>query len=330
MKAGFTVWLDRPIPECAEIAVAAEDAGFSDVWLPDHYFLRDAFAAQALMAERTSRVRLGTAVVSPLLRHPTLLASSAATIQELSGGRAVLGIGPGGFEFPTQLGLDPDRPIQMIREAVHVVRAMVRGQRAELRGRHFTALGTALPWRVPDVPVFLAARGPRMLELGGEVADGVITHGLARTYIDRSLELVRRGEDRAGRPRGACELVLMFEIEVDDDVEAAIDRLRPRCTVMAGGAYAEEFIPLFGLDPRDVLPLRAAVRARDPDAVRLVTDDIVRAFAVAGPPGEVAERLAQMAEAGVGRVILTTGGGPVREVVARVERIGKAVAAVVG
>ena len=81
---------------------------------------------------------------------------------------------------------------------------------------------------------------------------------------------------------------------------------------------------------RDVLPLRAAVRARDPDAVRLVTDDIVRAFAVAGPPGEVAERLAQMAEAGVARVILTTGGGTVQEVVAQVERIGKAVAAVVG
>jgi len=140
MRAGIAVWLDRPIVECAEIAAAAEAAGFSDVWLPDHYFLRDAFAAQALMAERTSRVRLGTAVVSPLLRHPTLLASSTATIQELSGGRAVIGIGVGGFEFPTQLGFVIDRPIGLVREAVRIVRAVIRGEESDVRGRHFTAM----------------------------------------------------------------------------------------------------------------------------------------------------------------------------------------------
>jgi 5,10-methylenetetrahydromethanopterin reductase len=329
MKAGIAIWLDRPIAECAEIAAAAEAAGFSDVWLPDHYFLRDAFAAQALMAERTSRVRLGTAVVSPLLRHPTLLASSTATIQELSGGRAVIGIGVGGFEFPTQLGFRIDRPLGLVREAVQIVRAVIRGEGADIRGRHFTATGAKLLWAVDDVPVYLAARGPRMLELAGEIADGVITHGLARSYVDLCTELIGRGIERGSRPTGACELALMFDVEVADDVEAAIDRLRPRVTIMAGGAYAEELIPAFGLDPKEVMPLRATVRARDPDAARLVTDDMVRAFTVAGPAGHVAEQLERMAEAGVGRVIITTGGRSLEEIVASVERVGKAIAGVI-
>jgi 5,10-methylenetetrahydromethanopterin reductase len=329
MRAGLAVWLDRPVRDCAEIAVAAEAAGFSDVWLPDHYFLRDVFVAQALMAMRTSRVRLGTAVVSPLLRHPALLASSTATIQELSGGRAVIGIGAGGFEFPTQLGFRMDRPIGLLREAVRIVRAVIRGEEMDIRGGHFTATGTRLLWRVEDVPVYLAARGPQMLELAGEIAEGVITHGLAPSYIDFSLDRIARGTKRGGRPPDACELALMFDVEVDDDVDAAVDRLRPRVTVMAGGAYAEELIPVLGLDPGQVLPLRAAVRTKDPDAARLVTDDMVRAFTVAGPAGHVAERLAQMAEAGVGRVVITTGGRSLEEAVRAVERVGKAIAAVI-
>jgi 5,10-methylenetetrahydromethanopterin reductase len=169
-----------------------------------------------------------------------------------------------------------------------------------------------------------------MLELAGEIAEGVITHGLAATYVEFSLDRIRRGAERAGRPPGSCELALMFDVEVDDDVEAAIERLRPRCTVMAGGAYAEDLIPVFGLDRREVLPLRAAVRARDPDAARLVTDDMVRAFTVAGPAGAVAERLDEMSEAGVDRVILSTGGRSVEEAARNVERVGRAIAGVIG
>jgi 5,10-methylenetetrahydromethanopterin reductase len=282
------------------------------------------------MADRTSRIRLGTAVVSPLLRHPVLLASSTATIQELSGGRAVIGMGVGGFEFPTQLGFRIDRPIGLIREAVQIVRALMRGEEVDVRGKHFTATGAKLLWQVEDVPVYLAARGQQMLELAGEIAEGVITHGLAGSYIDFSLDRIRRGAARAGRGPDACELALMFDVEIDQDVDAAIDRLRPRCTVMAGGAYAEELIPVFGLDPDQVMPLRAAVRARDPDTARLVTDDMVRAFTLPGPAEDVAERLEGMAKAGVGRVLLSTGGRSVEEAVANVERVGKAVSGVIG
>jgi 5,10-methylenetetrahydromethanopterin reductase len=329
MKAGISIWLDRPIKECVELAVAAEAAGLSEVWLPDHYFLRDAFAAQALMAKRTTRIRLGTAVVSPLLRHPALLASSTATINELSGGRAVIGIGVGGFEFGSHLGMTVPRPLSVVRDAVEIVRALSAGE-AKVRGRDFTATGAKLLWSAGSFPVYLAARGPRMLELAGEIADGVITHGLAATHLEFCRGRLAAGAARAGRAADACELTMMFDVEIDEDEAGAIDRLRPRCTIMAGGAYSEEMIPIFGLQREDVMPLRAAVRAGDPGASSLVTDDMVRAFSVPGPPGLVAERLAGMAEAGVGRVILFPGGGPVGEAVSRIERLGKAIEGVVG
>jgi 5,10-methylenetetrahydromethanopterin reductase len=175
----------------------------------------------------------------------------------------------------------------------------------------------------------MAARGPKMLELAGEIADGVITHGLAPSYVDFCLERIRAGAERAGRQPEECELVLMFEVEMRDDVQAAVDHLRPRCTIMAGGEYAESLIPVFGLDPAAVMSLRAAVRARDPDAGRLVTDEMVHAFAVAGSPDHLAARVQEMADAGVGRVILVFRGDNPEETGTKMEQVGKALAGVV-
>jgi 5,10-methylenetetrahydromethanopterin reductase len=330
MKAGMAIWLDWPLPDCVDEAIAAEAAGFSEVWLPDHYFLRDCYAAQALIAERTSNLKLGTAVTSPLLRHPALLASSVATINEFSGGRAIMGVGVGGFEFPTQLGIKPERPLTIAREAVHIIRSLLVGE-TNFRGQAFTAEGAKLTWDAgEDIPVYMAARGPKMLELAGEIADGVITHGLTPTYVDFCLEKIRTGAARAGRPADACKLILMFEIEMNEDRQAAVDHLRPRCTIMAGGEYSEDLIPVFGLNPDDVMPLRAAVRARDPKAGSMVTDEMVNAFAVGGSPEHVSERLTEMADAGVAGIILVFRGETAKDQVAKIEEVGKAIAGVTG
>ena len=302
MEAGLQIWLDRPVTEVAQLAVAGEQAGFTDVWVPDHYFLRDVYVAQAVMAERTTTIRFGTAVAAALLRHPSLLASSTATIDELSGGRAILGVGTGGFEFPTQLDLKMSSPLAVVRDAVLIARQLFEGG-ADVTGRAFTAKGAKLGWQTRAIPIYIAARGPKMLELAGEVADGVITHGLARTHIDFVRERIAVGAERAGRDPEDCELCLMFGIEVDDDEAAAVERQRPHCTIMAGGAYAEALIPLYGLDPEQVAPLKAAVSASDPDAAELVTPEMVRAFSLAGPEDVVAQGLRDLEAAGVARVI---------------------------
>jgi len=325
MEAGLSVWLDRPVTEAADMAVAAEKAGFGDLWVPDHYFLRDVYVAQAVMAERTSAIRLGTAVSAALLRHPSLLASSTATIDELSGGRAILGLGTGGFEFPSQLDLRADSPLTLVKEAVAITRQLFAGG-SDVNGRVFTARGARLGWDTRPIPIYLAARGPKMLELAGEIADGVITHGLAPSHLEFVQERIAAGADRAGRDPEACELCMMFGVEIDDDEDAAIDRQRPHCTIMAGGAYAESLIPIYGLDPAEVAPLKAAVSAGAPDAADLVTPAMVRAFTLSGSEATLAAGLRDLAAAGVGRVITSINRDPsATDTEGRIAQLGRVI-----
>ena len=308
MKYGLTIWLDQPLEAVCELAVAAEDAGFSDVWLPDHYFLRDVYAAQALIATRTTSVRLATGIAAIQLRHPALIASAAATIAECSGGRAVIGIGPGGHEFPSQFGMRPRSPLTMLREAVAIIRQLTSGP-ASFRGEYFSADGSELGWRIDPPPIFLSARGPRMLELAGEIADGIIVHGVHRDFIDYVGARVAHGAARSGRDPGECKIAVMLDVEVDSDEAAAIDRLRPRCTLMAGGTYADELIPVYGFDPDDVATLRWALNDPHVAEAPYVTDDMVRAFAIGGTVETVAERLGELRDLGVDLAILKLGEG---------------------
>lgn len=317
VKYGVTVRLDRPVTEVAELTRRAEGLGFDGVWLADHYFSRDAVAALTLMADRTSTITLGTAVVSPFLRHPALLASSTATLQELSGGRFVLGMGPGGFEFGTQLGMSLRRPLTATREAVQIVRALQTGV-ADVPGETFRTVGARLHWSASESAVYLAARGPKMLQLAGEVSDGVITHGLSTNHI----RYVSEHLDTGG-PGRAVSLCLMLDVQLDQDRSRAVTALRPRCTIMAGGSYADELIEVYGLDRSAVTALRSAVRAgQDPAA--MVTDEMVDAFCVAGPPGHFADRMAELAGAGADEVILSVSGGDLDECTHQLTQLAKA------
>jgi 5,10-methylenetetrahydromethanopterin reductase len=316
----MVVWLDGPAADLAGLATRAEDAGFADLWLPDHYFLRDVYATQALMAERTQRIRLGTGVAAVQLRHPALIASAAATIDELSGGRAVIGIGPGGFEFPAQFRMRPQSPLALLRDSIAIIRGLLAGG-ADHVGTQLTATGAKLSWKPRQIPIAISARGPRMLELAGELADGVIVHGLSRAFLAYVRGHVAEGADRAGRDPSACEICVMLDVEIDDDEAVAIERLKPRCRIMAGGSYTDELIPVYDLDPVEVARLRAAVSSGDPGAGALVTGSMVRTFALGGPVDVIREGLMALRDLGVARAILKLGEGDPATTASQVERI---------
>ena len=320
MKYGLTIWLDQPLDSITELAVAAEDAGFSDVWLPDHYFLRDVYAAQALIAARTTTLRLATGIAAIQLRHPALIASAAATIAECSGGRAVVGIGPGGHEFPSQFAMRPKSPLTMLREAVAIIRQLSAGP-AHFRGEYFSADGSELGWQVEPPPIYLSARGPRMLELAGEIADGVIIHGIHRDFLDYARARVAHGARRSGRDPQDCRIAVMLDVEVHRDEAVAIDRLRPRCTLMAGGTYSDELIPVYGFDPEAVATLRSGLNDPNVREADYVTDEMVRAFAIGGTVKTAARRLGELSDLGVDLAILKLGEGDVSATRAVVESV---------
>ncbi|GLY71697.1 LLM class flavin-dependent oxidoreductase [Amycolatopsis taiwanensis] len=320
MKISVTVRLDRPLTEAAEIARRAEELGFSGVWVADHYFHRDATGALALMAAATNQVTLGTAVTSPLLRHPALLASTAASLTEVSDGRFILGLGAGGYEFGSELGLPIRRPLGLTRETVNIVRSLANGT-TTVEGDTFAVTGAGLRFQASAAPVYLAARGPKMLRLAGEVSDGVITHGLSAAHIRFVTDQLDAAES-GRRP----QVVLMLDVQVDNDRDRAVDALRGRCLTMAGGSYADELIEIYGLDPDAVARLRAAVRSGDrATATALVTDDMVDAFAIGGSPAHLADRLSELDDLAVDEVILSTDGGDLDSATNNLTELAKAV-----
>ena len=166
-----------------------------------------------------------------------------------------------------------------------------------------------------------------MLELSGEIADGVITHGLAPSHLDFALARITAGAAAANRPGKGSDLFLMFDFELDEDRDAAVQRLRKRCMFMVGGSYAEELIPLYGLDPDHVRPIRAAVsRGEFQTAVDLITPKMVEAFAAAGDEQTLQDTLELLASRGVDGVILSLGGQSLEEALARIERAGRVLA----
>jgi 5,10-methylenetetrahydromethanopterin reductase len=311
MRFGCSFWLDRDPRQAARFARAAEEAGFQDVWFPDHYFLREVYTALALAATATTRVGLGTAVTSPYLRHPVLLASAVATIDEISGGRAVLGLGVGGHEFPSQLNVSLARPLAVCREAADIIRRLLAGQTVTAQGKIFSIQGARLHFTPSRrIPIYLAARGPQMLALAGEIADGVITHGTHRAYLALAREQIALGLRKADRPEGDVDLSLMGEIVVTADPGGERERLRARCVLMAGGEYAPALVERYGLTVADVEPVRRALKAGDLSAAaRAVSDRVVDAFCVVGSAARCREVLGAMGRAGVTHVICSFGSG---------------------
>lgn len=311
MRFGCSFWLDRDPRQAARLARAAEDAGFQDVWFPDHYFIREVCAALALAATATRRIRLGTGVTSPYLRHPVLLASAVATSDEVSDGRAILGLGVGGHEFPTQLGVSLARPVAVCREATDIIRRLLAGETVTTDGKIFSVRQARLHFTPSrPIPIYLAARGPQMLALAGEIADGVITHGTNARYLTLARERVAAGLAKAARPSDTVDLALMAEVVVTDDPARARDAMRARCVVIAGGEYAPELVERYGLTAADVEPVRRAMRAGDFEgAARAVSDRVVDAFCVVGSADHCRDTLQGMAKAGVTHVICWFGAG---------------------
>lgn len=186
----------RPVSEVADAVVAAEDAGFAVAWIPDSQFLwRDVWAALALAAERTSRIRLGTCVTNFETRHPAVTAAAAATVAELAPGRMVLGVGSGDSAVKT-IGRPPTRLAQM-RRHLEQVRDLLAGDAVAYDGRRMR-LHTVPAGRIP---LYLAANGPNSLALAGELCDGVLTlTGITQAPVREIFDRLAAGAARAGRP----------------------------------------------------------------------------------------------------------------------------------
>jgi len=313
VRTGLLLLPSRPVSELLELAVAAEALGYDDFWLADERFFREAYTILGLVASRTSRMRLGPGVTDPYSRHPALTAMAIATLDEVSHGRAVLGVGAGVSGF-RELGVDVSRSATAIREGVTLIRSLLAGETVTLKGDALSFTDGRLDVRAPrpDVPIYVASQREAGCRVAGRVADGAIMQGCVADPLVRFFkERVAEGARRAGRDPAGVELVARINVCVAEDLAAARNVMRPTI-VRSLAAQRPDFFTFrtAGLElPAD---LREAVLrlAYTHDAAPLlklaplVPDALVDAVALCGPPEVVAASVTRLARSGIGQLMV--------------------------
>jgi 5,10-methylenetetrahydromethanopterin reductase len=305
----------RPVAEIVELAGHAEDLGFDGVWIADSQSIfRDAYVALTACAVRTSRLTIATGVTNPVTRHPATIAGAIATLDELSGGRALLGIGVGESAVRT-VGLQPARLARM-EEATHALRALLSGGTASWDGTESRLAW----WTGRPVPIWYASTGPRSLELGGRIADGVLFQvGSHPDLVRYALRRIEAGAHAAGRPPDEVRHLVRLACSVDEDRDRARSEARGYVAAAAGTVYAGvpagELPDGLGEELQRMKERYDYFRhgAADAPHAELITDAILDAISVAGTPDEVVPRLQELVALGAqGFVFTAAGSDPLR------------------
>jgi 5,10-methylenetetrahydromethanopterin reductase len=303
---------DVTVAQLIERAKLGETNGYSTVWVADERFYREVYSCLGQLAAHTSRVLLGPCVTDPFARHPALTAMAIATLDEISGGRAILGIGAGISGF-AELGIDRRKPARAIGEAIELIRRLLRGETVDFRGdvvafEHGRL--SFLPIR-PEIAIYVASNGPLGQRIAAELADGVIMEACASAAEIRAFRAaVERSARRAGRDPQAVRVIARLNTCIAADGRAARDAVRPTVArylgagrlrsrtaageglalpaealaTVAGAAYAAGVTPYLPLLP-------------------LITDRHVDAFTLAGTVDEVTEHAIALREAGADAII---------------------------
>jgi 5,10-methylenetetrahydromethanopterin reductase len=280
--------------------VLAEDLGFAGAWIADSQSIfRDAFAVLAVCAVRTERIKLATGVSNPITRHAAVLAGSFATLDELSGHRAILGIGVGESSTET-IGAKPAR-IARMREVAEAARDLMRGEKVVL-----DATELVMPWSKREVPVYVAASGPRSLRAAGAYADGVLFQvGASPAMVRYAIDHVREGAEAAGRDTGAVKLLARLACSVAQDREWARDQVGGYATVAAGTVFTSVPAELIPPDlAEDIRRMKDAYDYLEHGSQQakhraLVTDRIIDAVSISGTPEEAIPRFRELVDLGV-------------------------------
>lgn len=238
----------RMLDESIKRAQAAERLGYESVWVTQLPDARDASLVLAAYACNTNRLKLGTGVLPIYTRHPTAMAQMAATLDELTGGRFILGIGISHkVTVEGMWGLKLESPVESMREYLTIVRRSLQEGHASEDGNHFTARWSYSGPRRNDLPIMISALNPRMLELAGEIADGVVLWMCSPSYVrDHVVPAVTAGRKRAGKSLGGFEIVSPVPVCLTSDRPAAMDVFRQTVNRYAALPYYRKMLDASG------------------------------------------------------------------------------------
>ncbi len=297
---------NEPASKIGYMAKLAEDSGFDTVWITDHYNNRDVYSTLALLSLLTNKVRLGTGVTNPYTRNPAITASSIASIDEISGGRAVLGIGPGDKATFDAMGIAWERPLSQVKNSASAIRALLKRERLSEGGFK----GAQMAFKARDIPIFIGAQGPKMLELAGQIGDGVLINASHPEDFKFAVPLVRGGAEKAGRDPRDVEISAYASFSADKDRAKAVDAAKVVVAFIVAGS-PENVLERHGIGQEEALAISASISKGDFGAVMArVTANMIEAFSICGTPEDCRARVDELLSTGVTQIVAGSPVGP--------------------
>ena len=301
MKYGVGLFPTESLPKMIHLAKLSERLGFSHIWIGDsHLIWREAYINMAAAALNTSKVKIGTGVTNPLTRHPSVVASAYATLEELAPRRFIIGIGLGDSSVET-MGMKPAR-LDYFEKTIKQMRALLAGEEVELESGK---IHLKHPCK-NKIPIYIAASGPKMLELSGRIADGIIVLvGVADEYLRQAKEKIEAGAKAAGRKLSDINLVLWVPCAVSDKAPA-------KDAVKAHVARVVAHPLPYVLDPKEQKVLEEIRRTYDyyhhmdqeANHADVIPDWLVDKFAIAGTVSECRARVKEIRKSGIQQIAI--------------------------
>ena len=321
--------------EVVEYVREAERLGVDDAWSAEAWG-QDAVTSVAYLAAVTSRIRLGTGIMQITARVPPMIAMTALSLDRMTGGRFLLGLGVSGPQVVEGMhGVRFTRPLERLRETLDIVEMAMRGERIGYQGRHFTlplpggegkAIALSMTPR-PDLPIYLATLAPRSLEFTGERARGWLGTSFVPERAEVFFEPIARGAARAGRTLSDIDLQAGGRLRITDDVDETVAKLRPTMAFQLGAMgsattnfYNDAFCRA-GWEAAAREAQRLWLDRRREEAVAAVPDDLVLSSSLVGTADMVRERIRLHRDAGVTTLRLSPIGDTLQE---RLDQLGQA------
>jgi F420-dependent oxidoreductase-like protein len=299
----------------------AESAGFDSVWAAEAYG-SDTATVLAWLAGQTERIRIGSGIFQMPARSPAMTAMTAATLDQLSNGRMILGIGSSGPQVAEGWhGQRFARQLQRTREYVEIVRKALARERLEHDGQVYElplpdGQGKALKLMIGPVqdriPIYIAAIGPKNTQLTGEIADGWIPFFFSPEHVEDSRTLLEEGAGRSGRKiDDSFDIAPSVNVAIDEDEDRARDVMRPVLALYVGGMGSREknfynaLVRRYGFEGAAQEVQDLYLEGKKEEAAAALPPELIDTITLAGPREKVKERLAVYRDAGVGTLIVS-------------------------
>jgi F420-dependent oxidoreductase-like protein len=304
-----------------ELVREAESVGFDSVWAAEAYG-SDAATVLAWLAGQTERIKLGSAIFQMPARSPAMTAMTAATLDHISNGRFLLGIGTSGPQVAEGWhGQRFGKQLQRTREYVAIVRKALARERLEFDGDSYKlplpdGPGKALKLMIAPVqeriPIYIAAIGPKNTELTGEIADGWMPTFFSPEHVDESRKLLEEGAARAERELdGSFDIAPNVNACIDDDLDRARDMMRPFIALYVGGMGSREqnfynsLVRRYGFEEAAKEIQDLYLDGKKDEAAAAIPPELIDTVSLVGPKDRIAERLEAYRDAGVGTLVTT-------------------------